>query len=72
MGTVVKTAIWPLYPREEDLIPIIQEAVWAPGPLWTDAKNFAHTRIRFPDTQPVSISYNLDAIPAHTLRKLLM
>ena len=28
---------------------IVQEAGWAPGPVWTCAKNFASTGIRFPD-----------------------
>jgi hypothetical protein len=26
-----------------DLIPIVQEAGWAPGPLWTCVKNLAYT-----------------------------
>ena len=27
-----------LYPGK-DPVPIVQEAVWAPGPVWTDAEN---------------------------------
>ena len=33
-----------LYPRERDPLPILQEAVWAPGPIWRDAENFADIR----------------------------
>jgi hypothetical protein len=29
----------PLYPRERDPVPIVQEAGWAPGPVWTAAEN---------------------------------
>jgi hypothetical protein len=39
----------PLFTPEKDLVPIVQEAGWAPGPVWTDAKNLADTGIRFPD-----------------------
>jgi hypothetical protein len=37
-----------LYPRE-DPVPIVQEAGWAPGPVWTGAENLAHTGFRPPD-----------------------
>jgi hypothetical protein len=30
-------------------VPIVQEAVWVPGPVWTCAKNLALTGIRSPD-----------------------
>ena len=30
-------------------IPIVQEAGWAPGPVWTGAENLASTGIRSPD-----------------------
>ena len=35
---------------EKDPVPIIQEAGWAPGPLWTGAENLAPTGIRSPDS----------------------
>jgi len=38
----------PLYPRK-DPVPIVQEAGWAPGLVWTDAENLSRTGIRFPD-----------------------
>ena len=33
----------------KDPVPIVQEAWWAPGPIWTGAENFAPTGIRSPD-----------------------
>ena len=33
----------------KDSVPIVQEAGWAPGPVWTSTENLAPTRIRFPD-----------------------
>ena len=33
----------------KDLVPIVQKAGWAPGPVWTGAENLAPTRIRSPD-----------------------
>jgi len=32
-----------------DQVLIVQEAGWAPGPVWTGAENLAPTGIRFPD-----------------------
>ena len=37
-----------------DTVPIVQEAGWAPGPVWTGAENLAPTGIRSPDIQPVA------------------
>ena len=31
-------------PRERDPVPIVQEAAWAPGPVWTRAENLACRR----------------------------
>jgi hypothetical protein len=39
-----------LYPGK-DPVPILQEAGWAPGPVWTGAENLAPTGIRSPDRQ---------------------
>ena len=33
----------------KDLVPIVREAGWAPGPVWMGAENLAHTEIRSPD-----------------------
>ena len=37
-----------LTPRK-DPAPIVQEAGWAPGPVWLGAENLALTEIRSPD-----------------------
>ena len=34
---------------EKDPVPIVQEAGWASGPVWTGAENLASTGIRSPD-----------------------
>ena len=33
----------------KDSVPIVQEAEWAPGLVWTDAENLAHAGIRSTD-----------------------
>ena len=34
-GRVVNVTLRPLYSRERNLVPILHEAWWAPGPVWT-------------------------------------
>jgi len=36
-------------PPVKDLVPIIQEAGWAPGTVWIGVENLAPTGIRSPD-----------------------
>ena len=36
-------------PPGKDPVPIVQEAGWAPGPVWTGVENLATTGIRSPD-----------------------
>jgi hypothetical protein len=36
-------------PPGKDPVPIVEEAGWAPGPVWTGAENLTHTGIRYPD-----------------------
>jgi len=36
-------------PLGKDPVPTVQEAGWAPGPVWTGVENLAHTGIWFPD-----------------------
>ena len=40
---------WPLFTPGNDPVPIVREAGWAPGPVWTGEKNLAATGIRSPD-----------------------
>ena len=39
----------PLFTPGKDPVTIIQDVGWAPGPVWTGAKNFAPTGIGSPD-----------------------
>jgi hypothetical protein len=54
-----------LYPGK-DLVPIVQEAGWSPGPVWTGAENLAPTGIRIPDFPARSQSLCRLSYPAHT------
>ena len=49
MGLVVNATPRPLYPRERDAVPIVQEAGWVPGPVWMGAESLAAKEIRSPD-----------------------
>ena len=40
----------------KNLVPIVQEAGWAPGPVWIDEEILAPTGIRSPDLQARSES----------------
>jgi hypothetical protein len=48
-GWVVSATHRPLYRQERHPVPIVQEAVWAPGPVWMGGGNLAPTGIRSPD-----------------------
>ena len=39
----------PLFTPGKDPVPIVREAGWAPGPVWTGAENLDSTGIRSPD-----------------------
>ena len=39
----------PLFTSGKNPVHIVQETVWAPGPVWTGAENLAPTEIRSPD-----------------------
>jgi len=39
-GWVINATHWPLYCWERYPIPIVQEAGWAPGPVWTGTENW--------------------------------
>jgi hypothetical protein len=56
---------WRLYPREREPVPIVQEAGWAPGPVWTSAENLAPTAIRSPDRPARSESLYRLRYPGH-------
>jgi hypothetical protein len=48
-GLEVSVMLLPLFTPGKDPVSIVQEAGWAPGPVWTGAENLALTGIRSPD-----------------------
>ena len=54
-------------PPGKDQVPIVQEAAWAPGPVWTGADKLAPTGIRSPDRPARSQSLYRLRYPAHAL-----
>jgi hypothetical protein len=48
-GWGVSVTPWPLFTSGKDPVPIVQEAGWTPGPVWTGAENLVPTGIRSPD-----------------------
>ena len=50
----------------KDPLPIVQEAGWAPGPVWTGAENLDPTGIRSPDCPACSQTLYRLSYPAHT------
>ena len=56
----------PSLPRGKDPVPNVQEAGWAPGPVWTGAENLAPTGIRSPDRPARSQSLYRLSYPAHS------
>jgi len=59
----------PHYPRERDLVTIVQEAGWAPVSVWTGAENLAYPGIRFPNRPARSES--LCRLSHHSPRSLI-
>ena len=54
----------------KDPVPIVQEAGWAPGPVWTGAENVAHIGIRSQDPPTRSESlYRLSYRGPSTFRR---
>jgi hypothetical protein len=45
-GWGVSVTPWLLFTAGKDPVPIVQEAGWAPGSVWTGAENLVPTRIR--------------------------
>jgi hypothetical protein len=48
-GWGVSVTPQPLFTPRQDPVPIVQEAGWAPQPVWTGAENLTSTGIRSPD-----------------------
>jgi hypothetical protein len=62
MGWVVNAMPGPLYFREKDPLPIVQEAGWSSRPDWKGAENFARTGFDPRTVQPVASRYIAYAI----------
>ena len=56
----------PLYLQERKLVPLVQEAGWTPGTVWTGVENLDPTEFKSRAFQPVASRYTDYAIPAHT------
>jgi len=56
-GCGVSVTPRPLFTPGKDPVPILQEAGWAPGPVWTGAENIAPTGIPSRTVQPVVNRY---------------
>jgi len=56
-GRWVSVTARPLFTPGKDPVPTVQEAGWAPGPVWRGAENPAPTGIRFWTVQPVTSPY---------------
>ena len=59
-------------PPGKDPVPIIHDARWAPGPVWTGAENLAPTGIRSPDRPASSQSLYRLLYPAHQGKQRLL
>ena len=62
---VVNITPWLLYAWERDPVPIVQEAGWAPGVVWTGVENLPPPGFDPRAVQPVARCYTDYAIPTH-------
>ena len=67
-GVRVSVTPRPLFTPGKDPVPIVQEAGWTPGPVWTGAENLAPTGIRSPDRPARSHSLYRLSYPAYSLQ----
>ena len=71
IGFFFDKTLWPLFTPGKDPVPFVQEAGWAPGPVWTGAENLAPTGIRSPDRPARSQSLYRLRYLAHLHHKLI-
>ena len=67
-GWGISVAPRPLFTPGKDPVPIVQEAGWALGPVWSGAENLASTGIRSPDCPARSQSLYRLSYPAHWIK----
>jgi len=58
---MVSVTVRPLFTPEKDLLSIVQEAGWAPGPARTGAENLEPTGFDSRTVQPVARRYTVYA-----------
>ena len=68
-GLGVSVTPRPLFTPRKDPVPIVQEAGWAPGPVWTGAENLNPTGIQSPDRPARSQSLYRLRYPAYGRHK---
>jgi hypothetical protein len=61
-GLVVNATPRPHFTPGKDPVPILQEAVWASGPVCTGAENLVSTGIRSPTVQSYGVASSLFSI----------
>jgi len=64
-GWAVNASLLPLYPRERDPVPILQEAVWNSKPAWKYTENLIPQTFELGAVQTLGIYYTDCAIPAY-------
>jgi len=64
-GRRVRVTPRPFFAPGKDPVPVVQEAGWAPGPVWTGAENLAPPGFDLRTVQPVASRYTDCATPAH-------
>jgi len=63
-GWGVSVTLWLLFTPGKDTVPIVQDAGWAPEPVWTGAENLDSTGFRSPDRPARSQSLYRLSYPA--------
>jgi hypothetical protein len=68
----VSVTFRPLFIPGKEPVSIVQEAGWAPGPVWTGVESLAPTGIRSPDRPARSRSLYRVRNPAHFVTSVLL
>ena len=71
-GWVVSSTPRPHVTPGKDLVPILHEAGWVPGPVWTGAENLVPTGIRSRTVQPVVQALYRLSYPAHSFHSTII
>jgi hypothetical protein len=66
-GWVVRSTPQPHFTPGKDPVPIVQEAGWAPGPVWMGAENLTPPGFNPRTVQPIAQSLYQLSYPAHLI-----